>query len=109
MVAKVFIPNLDNKEQVNHVDGNKQNARVYNLEWCTNIENQKHKINSGLSNCTKKIIQYDLQMNKINEFNSQMEASKKLNICNASISKCCLNKQKTAGGFIFKFANNNLC
>jgi hypothetical protein len=103
LVAKVFIPNLENKEQVNHVDGNKQNACVYNLEWCTNIENQKHKINSGLSNCTKKIIQYDLQMNKIKEFNSQMESSRELNICYTSISKCCLNKQKTAGGFIFKF------
>lgn len=103
LVAKVFIPNPENKEQVNHIDGNKQNARVNNLEWCSNIENQIHKINSGLSNTTKKIIQYDLQMNKINHFNSQVDASKELNICCTSISKCCLKKQKTAGGFIFKF------
>jgi len=103
LVAKVFIPNPENKEQVNHIDGNKQNASVNNLEWCSNIENQIHKINSGLSNTTKKIIQYDLQMNKINHFNSQVDASKELNICCTSISKCCLKKQKTAGGFIFKF------
>ena len=42
-------------------------------------------------------------MIKIKEFNSQKEASRELNINNTSISKCCLNKLKTAGGFIFKF------
>jgi hypothetical protein len=103
LVAKVFIANLENKEQVNHIDGNKQNVHVNNLEWCTNTENQIHKVNSGLSNTTKKIIQYDLQMNKLNEYESQVNASDKLKICHTSISKCCLNKQKTAGGFIFKF------
>lgn len=103
LVAKVFIPNPENKEQVNHIDGNKENACKWNLEWCSNIENQIHKVNSGLSNSTKKVAQYDLQLNKIKEFNSQKEASKELNICCTSISKCCLEKQKTAGGFIFRF------
>jgi len=104
LVAKVFIPNTENKEQVNHIDGNKQNACVNNLEWCSNSENQIHKVNSGLSNSTKQIIQYDLQMNKINEFDSQTKASNELKISSSSISKCCLDNQKTAGGFIFKFA-----
>lgn len=104
LVAKVFIPNPENKEQVNHIDGNKTNACVNNLEWCTNQENQVHKVNAGLSNITKKIVQYDLKMNKINEFNSQIDASKTLNICYTSISKCCLGKQKTSGRFIFKFS-----
>lgn len=104
LIAKVFIANPENKEQVNHIDGNKENSCVNNLEWCSNLENQIHKVNSGLSNCTKKIIQYDLQMNKIKEFNSQREASKELNISYAGISKCCLEKQKTAGHFIFKFS-----
>jgi len=103
LVAKTFILNLENNEQVNHIDGNKLNACVNNLEWCTNKENQIHKVNSGLSNCTKKLVQFDLQMNKIKEFTSQIESSNELKICNTSISKCCLNKQKTAGGFIFKF------
>ena len=42
-------------------------------------------------------------MNKIKEFNSQIDASKELNICNSHISKCCLGKQQTTGGFIFRF------
>jgi len=104
LVAKVFIPNPDNKEQVNHIDGNKQNASASNLEWCTNRENQIHKVNAGLSNSTKKVVQYDTQMNKIKEFSSQIEASKELNISSAIISKICLGKQKTYGGFIFKFS-----
>jgi len=65
LVAKTFIPNPENKEQVNHIDGNKQNACVNNLKWNTNQENQLHKVNSGLSNTIKAIIQYDLDMNKI--------------------------------------------
>ena len=104
IVAKVFIQNPENKEQVNHIDGNKQNACANNLEWCSNRENQIHKIKSGLSNCTKKIIQYDLQMNKIKKFNSQIEATNELKICHSNISSCCLGKVKTASGFIFKFA-----
>lgn len=104
LVAKTFIPNPENKDQVNHIDGNKKNACANNLEWCTNTENQIHKVNSGLSNSTKKIIQYDLQMNKIKVFNSQVEASKELKINNSNISSCCKEKVKTAGGFIFKFS-----
>ena len=104
LVALVFIPNPENKEQVNHIDGNKQNACVNNLEWCSNQENSIHKVNTGLSNITKKIIQYDLQMNKIKEFNSQMDAARELNIHGGNISKVCMQKQKTCRGWIFKFA-----
>jgi hypothetical protein len=104
LVAKVFIPNPENKEQVNHIDGNKQNANLLNLEWCTNQENQLHKVTTGLSNWTIKIIQYDLKMNEINRFDSMKEASTKLNICLTNISSCCNGKAHTAGGFIFKKA-----
>jgi len=48
LVAKAFIPNDFNKPQVNHIDGNKLNNKVSNLEWMSNSENQLHAYSLGL-------------------------------------------------------------
>ena len=48
VIAETFIPNPNNLPCVNHKDGNKQNNRVDNLEWCTHSENTLHSFRTGL-------------------------------------------------------------
>ena len=48
LVAKNFIPNPRDCKEVNHIDGNKENNHVSNLEWCTRSENLKHAYRIGL-------------------------------------------------------------
>ena len=53
LVAKAFIPNPDNLPQINHIDGDKNNNKVYNLEWCNNGYNQAHAWKNSLKDITK--------------------------------------------------------
>ena len=56
LLAQTFIPNPENKRTVNHIDGNKLNNSLTNLEWATDSENTKHAFDTGLNYCkTKKI------------------------------------------------------
>jgi Fe-S-cluster containining protein len=104
LVALMFLPNLENKPFVNHIDGNKTNNSANNLEWVTCSENNLHNYKAGLiKGNNRKIVQYDLEMNEITKFDKIKDASETLNICYSSIKAVLYKKQKTAGGFIFKY------
>ena len=106
LVAETFIENPDNLPEVNHIDENKENNRIDNLEWC----NSKYNMNYGegahkksAENHKKTVEQYDLQGNFIKEWRSATDIHKELGFSNSNIAKCCRNKSKTAYGYIWRY------
>lgn len=93
LVAEAFIPNPQNKPQVNHIDGNKLNNKVNNLEWVTFSGNNKHAFRTGLkSTLGEKHTRHKLTSQQVIEIRnkrglySQVELAEKYNVSRANIS-----------------------
>ena len=95
LVAAAFIDNLNLYEQVNHIDENKKNNHVKNLEWCT------AKYNQNYSNY--KIYKKVRCLNTNIVYKSITEASKQLNVDNSGITKVCKGKIKKIKGLEFEY------
>lgn len=111
LVANTFMPNPNNYRCVNHIDENKTNNNVKNLEWCTYKHNNSYGTrpkNISKANSIK-INQYDKEGKFIKQWNSMIEAEKTLNIKRASvnISACCKHKKNNAYGYIWRYANGD--
>lgn len=106
LVAIVFINNPENKPIVNHKDGNKLNPKLVNLEWVDYSENCNHAVSIGKI-LTKPIIQYDLNNNKINEFNSIKIASEYLKISKSTVSNICNKKYNSKQKYNLEWKSNS--
>lgn len=108
LVAEAFIPNPNNLPCVNHKDENPGNPNVDNLEWCTTDYNLKYSNVAERINKFKfrKVIQYDLNMNEIQKWNSLKEAAIFVNTAQQNISRCCKGRCETCGGYKWRYDDN---
>lgn len=121
IVATAFIPNPNNLPTVNHIDFNKENNSVENLEWADlrrqnqhsatkpNRRWQSHRkgMSGRLNFKSKPVVQIDTNGNIVNRFESGCLAAKSISGNQSKISKCCLGERRTHRGFAWRYEELN--
>jgi len=115
LVGENFIKKAGNKNEINHIDGNKQNNCITNLEWCTSSYNKTEAYRLGLmkrrfgkENPNSKVVyQYDLNGNFIKKWDCAMDIQRELGIPSPRICSCCLGISKTAYKYKWKYVKEN--
>lgn len=100
LVACAFLPNPDNLSDVNHIDGDKSNNNIDNLEWCTHSYNQHHAYNNGLNHGSKKL-GVDVIRDDGMVYHSYRDAALANHTTHQTIRKRCTDG-KTVNGHTFK-------
>ena len=101
LVAFAFLPEIYNKTEINHKDGNKLNNCVDNLEWVTRTENLLHAahiLKKGKTPMKVKCVETSVI------YNTLYEAAKANNCIHTHICACCKGKRKTTGGYHWEYA-----
>lgn len=102
LVATAFVPNPENKPEVDHIDANRANDIPSNLRWVTHKENCNHPHfieaakRVSIGKASKPIVQMDLEENELKEFSSVIEAANTLEVKYHSISSCLNRRTKNS-------------
>ena len=118
LVAQAFIPNPDNKPEVDHIDNDITNNTVSNLRWATHKENQNNEITrarmledtskfisqKGADNpFSRKVKMYSMDGTYLQTFDSIREAALFANTSDGGIGKVCRGSRISAGGYLWKY------
>lgn len=108
LLAQYFLPNPNNKPQINHIDGNKQNNCLSNLEWVTAKENAQHAVQTGLCDArtlaqSVAVLQETIEGQLVSRHTSLHEAGRTTGIAWQNISKVVRGIRPRAGGFVWRY------
>lgn len=105
LVATHFIPNPSHLPEVNHLNENKLDNRVENLEWCDRLRNVNYgcRTEKQKAKVSIPVVQFSLAGDRIAEFPSGIQAARELKLSHSSISECCRGKRKTIGGYKWRY------
>ena len=107
LIARTFLPDYSNTLQVNHINGIKTDNRVCNLEMVTGLQNMKHystQLKKPTIRVRKEVAYFDKgTQEELGRFKSITAASKTLGISANGICRVCKGKDKSAGGYIWKY------
>lgn len=107
LVAETWIPNSNNYEEVNHINGDKDDNRVENLEWVTHSENMRHAFRTGLKKHTGGRKPTPIRIPETGEvFESIHECARRIGGDPSHISDCLAGKRLSHRGYHFEYAED---